>query len=164
MRPHTFCSYCGVRYSSETWPRTCEACLNTTWRNPIPVAALLVRASGGLLVVRRNIEPAKGSWALPGGYVDFGETWQEAAVRELREEAGVVLTPNFVRLVDILNSSHGNILIFGSTPEVDLPKSFTPNSEVSEIKVIHAPEELAFPTQTQMAARFFASKNNHWVM
>ncbi len=57
--------------------------------NPLPVAVMLVPAAGGLVVIRRGIEPAKGLLALPGGYINLGESWQQAAARELFEETGI---------------------------------------------------------------------------
>jgi 8-oxo-dGTP pyrophosphatase MutT (NUDIX family) len=41
-------------------------------------------------VVRRAIPPARDTLALPGGFIDYGESWQNAAARELREETGIV--------------------------------------------------------------------------
>lgn len=44
---------------------------------------------GALLLVKRDREPAKGQWSLPGGRVETGETLREALLREVREETGV---------------------------------------------------------------------------
>ena len=59
------------------------------------MALALVPVDNGLLVVRRNkkADPGFGQLALPGGYVDFREAWQDAAARELREETGIRLAP-----------------------------------------------------------------------
>lgn len=61
--------------------------------NHIPIIAVSVAArkpgSGEFLLVRRGRAPAKGLWAFPGGRLHFGETLQEAAIRELREETGL---------------------------------------------------------------------------
>jgi len=46
-----------------------------------------------LLLVRRGIEPFKGSWALPGGFLDYKETLEECAVREVAEETGLDVKP-----------------------------------------------------------------------
>lgn len=80
MQARTFYSFCGARLPAEAdWLHRCPACGNTTYRNPLPVAVVLVPVEdGGLLLVRRAIEPRTGKLALPDGYVNFGETWQEA--------------------------------------------------------------------------------------
>jgi 8-oxo-dGTP diphosphatase len=161
---HSHCSYCGAAYPDDSeWPRTCLSCTETTWRNPLPVAVLMLpvrtgRDMTGLVVVRRDIEPARGMLALPGGFIETGETWQEAAVRELREEAGLPGDPAQVRLVDVV-STFGTLNVFGLLPTVDLADlpSSAPTEEATEWTVLTAPAPLAFPSHTEVAANYFAS-------
>lgn len=67
----------------------------------LTVDGLLVE-KGKILLVRRNIEPFKGSWVLPGGHVEFGETVEDALRREIAEELGVSVKVK--RLVGVYSS------------------------------------------------------------
>jgi 8-oxo-dGTP diphosphatase len=59
--------------------------------NPqVAVGAIVIR-DNGVLLVKRSLPPGKGLWAIPGGRVELGETLQEAAEREVREETGVTV-------------------------------------------------------------------------
>ncbi|GII21772.1 NUDIX domain-containing protein [Planosporangium mesophilum] len=161
---HSHCSYCGSPYTPETpWPRECSECGETTWRNPLPVAVALLPVDGvnnrGLVVVRRDIEPARGQLALPGGYIEVGESWQEATVRELREETGLVADPAEVTLFAVHSAPMGTVNIFGLLPARradDLPPS-APTEEATEWLVLTEPRRLAFSTHTQAIAEYFAS-------
>ena len=75
----------------------CTACGYVHFRNPLPVAGCLVTLDGGVVLIRRDVEPRRGYWALPAGYVEFDETVEEAARRETWEECGLE-----VELVDLL--------------------------------------------------------------
>jgi ADP-ribose pyrophosphatase YjhB (NUDIX family) len=161
---HSHCSYCGTAYEPDAgWPRTCPGCEEITWRNPLPVAMVLVpvvRDSGtGVVVIRRDIEPARGELALPGEFIETGETWQEAAVRELREETGLRSDPATVKLIDVMSTA-GTINIIAQVAPMratDLGES-APNEEVSEWLVIDSPIPLAFPTATIAVENFFAAR------
>src|SRR5262245_40892471 len=96
---HAHCSYCGSPFpQGAAWPRACAPCGNVSYLNPLPVAVAVVPVEGGVLCVRRTIPPAVGQIALPGGFLEAHETWQEGCARELREETGLVIDPGEVTL------------------------------------------------------------------
>lgn len=157
------CSYCGAVLEGKTWPKRCIDCDNITYVNPLPIAALLVPVEtdsiydfsthGGLLVVRRGEDPHKGELALAGGYLELGETWQEGAARELKEETGVVIDSKDISLKTIITSpTNGNLILFCKTPSISLKEieNFKSNSEVAELVVLNKPQELAFSTHTEV--------------
>jgi ADP-ribose pyrophosphatase YjhB (NUDIX family) len=168
--PHKHCHHCGTAYDfddrlTKQWPRTCGACGETIWKNPVPVVVGIVRVIGsGLLTVRRDIEPARGKLAFPSGYMDLGETWREALAREIHEETSELLDidPKYFELLGVENATTTDaLLIFGackkviwSVDEKDL-EQFKSNHEVSELRIIHSPVELAWPTHTEFAKRYF---------
>ncbi|NUR64042.1 MAG: NUDIX domain-containing protein [Catenulispora sp.] len=168
---NSHCSYCGAAFvDGAPWPRVCAACGETTWRNPLPVALVMMPVIGedgrtGLLAVRRGIEPQLGQVGLPGGFIEVGESWQQAAVRELWEETGLRAEADEVELADVLSAPQFVILVFGRIkprPISDLA-GLTPekvfalsNGETQELVVLDHAQPLAFPLHTEMANRFFA--------
>jgi ADP-ribose pyrophosphatase YjhB (NUDIX family) len=65
----------------------CDACGTVHYQNPRIVAGCVVEYAGRILLCRRAIEPRRGYWTNPAGFMELGETLQDAARRETREEA-----------------------------------------------------------------------------
>lgn len=89
-----FCPYCGyklVRKMLEGRKRLyCSKCGKIYYENPTPVVAIIARDDEGkILLIKRKIEPCKGEWALPSGFMEIEESPTEAALRELVEETGL---------------------------------------------------------------------------
>lgn len=104
MRRKIFCPYCGSRLTrrfAEGRDRLfCDPCGGPLYENPVPAAcSVVVDAAGRLLMVRRGVEPKAGRWCLPGGFMELGETPEECALRELREETG--LSARIRRLIGV---------------------------------------------------------------
>lgn len=161
---HAHCSYCGAHFDEgATWPRTCTSCGNVSYLNPTPVGVVLLPVDDGILCVRRTIEPRKGELALPGGFLDVGETWQEGCARELREETGVVISPDEVNLFAAHSvAREGLLLLFGiaTARRSDELSAFIANEEASEMVVVSGPVELAFPLHTRALRDYFEQNRN----
>ena len=72
--------------------KTCPHCGQEfeEWRNPIPTVDVIIEFEKGVLLIKRKNPPY--GWAIPGGFVDVGETVEDAAIREAREETSLDIT------------------------------------------------------------------------
>lgn len=110
MKEKVFCNFCGNRLGSALLEgrlrQVCGTCGHVYYENPLPVVSVLVSNEGGdLLLVRRALDPRKGMWCFPIGFAECGETIEEAALRELREEAGI--EGRILDLLDVCSDSTG---------------------------------------------------------
>lgn len=98
-----FCQVCGQamtdRWSHGRMRRVCPSCGFIHFEDPKVAVTALVEHDDRVLLIRRAMNPERGKWALPGGYVDYGEDPREAAQREVREETG--LEVEITRLVGV---------------------------------------------------------------
>jgi ADP-ribose pyrophosphatase YjhB (NUDIX family) len=159
--PNSHCGFCGAAFAPQApWPRTCAACGNTSFLNPFPVAVALVPVDAGLLVVRRGIEPGRGGLALPGGYINRGESWQEGCAREVREETGLTLDPALISEFGVRSAPHDSLLIFGLCPPLRQSSlaPFQMDAETLECLVIYEPQALVFSLHTEMVRDYFAGR------
>lgn len=97
MTRSRFCSACGgvlEEAQVEGWDRLiCKNCGRITYSNPIPSVAAIIEQDGAVLLVQRAVEPGKGRWCLPGGFIEIGESVEDAVVREVKEETGLDCQP-----------------------------------------------------------------------
>ncbi|MBU1083944.1 MAG: NUDIX hydrolase [Candidatus Omnitrophica bacterium] len=93
----------------------CSSCGWINYVNPVPVVACLVKDDrNGILLIKRGVEPCKGHWALPGGFIEIDETSEAAGQRELKEETGLSGEPG--RLIGVYSQdseTYGKVLIVG---------------------------------------------------
>lgn len=71
---------------------TCHSCGSPVkqYRNPFPTVDIIIELESGIVLIERRNEPF--GWALPGGFVDYGESLEAAAVREAREETSLEIS------------------------------------------------------------------------
>ena len=117
----------------------------TVYRNPFPTADVVVIREGKVLLIRRRNPPP--GWALPGGFVDYGEAIESAAVRELREETG--LTAVSLRLLGVYSAPdrdprfHTITTAFLADTEGEL-RAGDDASEAAWFRLSELPSEIAF--------------------
>jgi ADP-ribose pyrophosphatase YjhB (NUDIX family) len=103
-KPKTYCVHCGskiTRKNLEGKQRDyCQQCNTIFYENPLPVASsIVVNENRQVLLVKRKKDPYRDMWCLPIGFAEVDEEVHSAALRELREEAGV--EGEIVRLIDV---------------------------------------------------------------
>lgn len=163
---NSFCSYCGHPYSDKDklgpWPRKCLGCKTESYSNPIPVAVAIIPVyldkKWGMIIQQRNHDPKKGEWALTGGYMEDGETWQQTISREIEEELGLNMPASDFTLSNVEHSTNrSQILIIGIGKAILSFKDikFSLSSEVQDVKIIYEEMELAFPSHTDAVKKFF---------
>jgi ADP-ribose pyrophosphatase YjhB (NUDIX family) len=94
------CTNCGAPLAlgpipgEERHRLSCAACGHIAYVNPrLVVTTIPVTDAGELVLLRRGLEPGRGSWAQPGGFLEVDETPTEGAIRETLEEIGLVVAP-----------------------------------------------------------------------
>jgi ADP-ribose pyrophosphatase YjhB (NUDIX family) len=134
-----FCSHCGgpvvltVPAEDDRPRHVCPACGTVHYQNPKMVVGCIPVWENRILMCRRNIEPRKGFWTLPAGFLENGETAADGARRETLEETGSTvadLSPYL--MVDIVHI-HQIYLMFRSRL---LAPDFHPTRESSEVKLL----------------------------
>ena len=128
-----FCERCGgpleERRVGGVYRPYCSPCRRVVFIDPKVAAVVLVRSGGKLVMVRRAIDPALGRWSFPSGYVDRGESVEEAAVREVKEETGLE-----IRLDGLvgLYSGGGSAVILAAYSATIAGGELTPGEEVTD--------------------------------
>ena len=162
-----YCSNCGKQVTEkipegDDRPRhVCEACATVHYQNPKIVAGCIPLWENRLLLCRRAIEPRHGLWTLPAGFMENGETTQDAARRETREEA--------CARVDV-----GDLYCYLNIPRISqvyviflarlLDRDFSAGEESLEVELFHEAdipwEKIAFPAIEIALRHYFEDREN----
>jgi 8-oxo-dGTP diphosphatase len=152
---YRFCPCCGGALDLRTLktgdpPRlVCGRCDFIFYQDPKVASGVVLPYDGGIVLVRRAIEPRLGKWVFPGGYVDRGESVEAAAIREAREEAG--LTVRLTRLLGVYSYPGNAVVLVAWAGEVT-GGALQIDEESSEIRAFPSAAlpwaEMAFPSTT----------------
>jgi ADP-ribose pyrophosphatase YjhB (NUDIX family) len=136
-----YCSNCGEKNTFgliEGQNRFhCKSCKEIHYENPKSTATLICIKDGKLLLVKRAVDPAKGMWGLPGGFIELGETPNEAAIRELKEETNLKGKP--MRLLGHCsqhNTVFGDVLLLGIEMKINYWSKMKAGDDAAEVILI----------------------------
>lgn len=155
-----YCVLCGAPLVLRTIEgRELEACPNdefVLWRDPKVAAAVVVEADGGIVLGRRAIEPGRGLWCLPGGFVNDDEDPARAAVRECREEINAdVELVNLLGVYHVAKTTASSIVGIAYRGRI-VDGSIGAGSEMLEVGVfrLDALPAIAFPSHREVLAMY----------
>ena len=160
-----FCSTCGASVSlripdGDNRERfICNSCDEIHYQNPKIVAGCIPEWEGKILLCRRAIQPRHGLWTLPAGFMENGESTEQAAIRETWEEAGArVEIRSLYSVFSIPHISQVYMLFRGDLCE----GHYAPGVESLECELFDAQtvpwDRLAFPVVKETLDRYFRDK------
>jgi ADP-ribose pyrophosphatase YjhB (NUDIX family) len=164
--PIKHCRQCGsavehrIPDDGDTKPRAvCPACHTIHYVNPLNVVGTIPLWGDKVLLCKRNIEPRKGKWTLPAGFMELGETTAEGAARETTEEAGAQFEMH--ALFSLINVARvGQVHLFYRATL--LSPEFAPGTETQEALLFDEADipwdEIAFRTVKETLEHFFADR------
>ena len=161
-----FCSKCGSPITIKTPPGdhlprfVCETCGSVHYKNPLLVLGCVPEWSGKILLCRRAIEPRRGFWTVPAGFMENGETMQQAAARECQEEA--LAHVEIGSLLAVVNVTHAHQVHVMFRAQLIKPE-FAAGPESLEVILCDEAKvpwaELAFPSGEFTLRKYFADRS-----
>lgn len=132
----------------------CTSCGFVNYQNPFPCVAILITEGNNVLLARRGIEPHKGMWDIPGGFIEVAESAEDTVVREALEETGLeVEVEQFLGSVsDVYGDNTSYTLNFCFTAKV-VGGEMKAQSDVESLQWFNfksLPNEMAFAHQLQV--------------
>jgi ADP-ribose pyrophosphatase YjhB (NUDIX family) len=131
------------------------------YRNPLPTVDIIIETEEGIVLIKRKNPPF--GWALPGGFVDYGESLEQAAVREAREETSLT-----VELISQLRAysdpsrdprHHTISVVFTARAATGVPRAADDAVEIGIFNHANLPETLAFDHE-KILRDYFSDKQN----
>ncbi len=162
-----YCSHCGEPLAfrvpdGDNLPRhLCDACGTIHYVNPKMVIGSLPEWEDKILLCRRAIEPRRGYWTLPAGFMELGESAEQAAIRETLEEANARV--ELTGLFTLLSVPHvDQVHMFFRARLLDL--NFSAGTESLEVALFREQEipweEIAFRTVQTTLEHFLADRSS----
>jgi len=145
------CPRCGAALERAEGEARCPACGSTYYANSAPAVEGLLERDGRVLLARRGIDPRRGYWDVPGGFLSEGEEPLDGLRREFREETGLEVTP--VEWLGPHVEPYDNYFVLGLTWLVTADGEPRAADDVEELRWFgpdELPDEMAFAHQDEL--------------
>jgi len=144
---YKFCPKCGHALDTKPLkagepPRlVCSSCSFVFYLDPKVAAGTITIVDGGIVLLRRGIDPQWGKWVFPGGFVDRGESVQDAAIRETLEE--VRLRVSLTGIIDVYSFPGDDVVMIAYAADV-VGGELGVGDEAEDVKAF-TPEQIPWP-------------------
>jgi 8-oxo-dGTP diphosphatase len=92
-KTYKYCPRCGAEMVDKRIDhrerKVCPVCKFVFYHNPVPAAGVVIEEDNRILLVKRKYEPYKGDWSFPAGFMEYDESPEQCAIREIKEELNV---------------------------------------------------------------------------
>ena len=160
-KPYSYCPHCRAEMQDTfvfgRTRRVCLACGFVHFVDPKVGAGVLAEQDGKVVLVRRAVVPALGSWCLPSGFVEYDEDPAGAAVRECLEETGLqVQLTGLLEVSQYVNDSRGPgiLVLYRGRIVGGEPRPGDDAGEVGLFGPDELPDDIAFPSNRRALARW----------
>ena len=160
-----FCSNCGAKLQFRIPPgdhlprHVCDACGTIHYQNPKLIVGCVPEHEGRILLCKRAIEPRKGYWTVPAGFMENNETLQQAAARESYEEAlAKVEIGSLLAVVHVLRAHQVHVFFRAKLPTPE----FGAGPESLEVHLVEPKDipwaDIAFPSTEFTLRRYLEDR------
>ncbi len=162
---YKYCLICGGKLQKSTDFLLCSQCGYRLYHNPAPCNAVIIEHKGNILLVRRAVDPQKGFWDLPGGFIKPYETYEESVRREIKEELGCEVKN--IKIIDTLPNTYPfqgvNIATLDIFAKAELEtEDLTPSDDIDYFQFFSPSEipfdKIAFESTKKALKKYLAQK------
>lgn len=160
-----YCPRCSTELVKKTVDhnlrKVCPVCGFVLYRNPAPAAGVIIEKEDQILLVRRKYNPYKGDWCLPAGFIEYGESPEHCAVREVKEETNLeIKLTSLFRVYSGSDDPRVRAILIVYLGEI-LSGEPSPGDDASEVKFFSfdsIPQNIAFQSHRQALKDYFFNR------
>jgi 8-oxo-dGTP diphosphatase len=162
---YRYCPRCGTemveKYVDHQVRKVCPLCKYVFYHNPVPACGVVIEKEGKILLVKRKYQPYKGDWSLPAGFMEYDESPEQCAVREIKEELNLDIKLD--GLFGVYSGkddprTHAILVMYWAKV---IGGEMKPGDDAEEIKFFskdEVPQTIAFLAHRQIIKEFFEGR------